>query len=270
MSFSKEQGYLPVSLATIMDNIMVNFNTQFSTNYTTQSFQGTNAYKFYYAIAQELQKNEALTADVFLNLQQYIILTNQKISRPVNTNPGIVDKFLEEGYVASVKPMILADAGKINIAVDVDDGAGDYAATKTAIASLISQITVGGTVTEGGQSETIVLSNGQSFDFKFHLPNEIPIILRLTTTLSENNQVLVGSPEDVKLKLFTNINSRYRLGLNFEPQKYYNIQDDAPWTSDVTLEWSDDAGSTWNSTVFDADFDDLFTFALDDITLVES
>jgi len=144
-----------------------------------------------------------------------------------------------------------------------------YAAEKLEIATIIKDSTVAGAVTQGSQSETIVLSNGQSFDFKFHLPERIPIKLRLTTVLSENNQVEVGNPDDVKIALLAKINASYRLGKNFEPQRYFSIVD-APWAASVLLEYSLDTGATWSSAIYDANFDDLFEFGLEDITLVES
>ena len=268
MSFSLENGYVPTDIPAIMLTLMANINTQFGTSYTAETFVGTNLYKYFYALAQKLQENEVKTSEIFAKLQQYIAITNERISRPVNTNPGIVDKMLAEGYVASVKPMIDADAGKINICVDTDELADDYATVKLAICTLISQITVAGAVTQGAEVETIVLSNGQAFDFKFHLPNRIPIKLKLTLTLSENNQVVVGNPDDVKVLLLANITSRYKLGKNFEPQRYFAVAD-APWTAQVLLEYSDDDGATWASSIYDANYDDLFTYGLADVTLVE-
>lgn len=268
MSFSKENGYTPVSFETIMTYLMNGINTQFGTSYTAESFEGTNFYKYFYTIAQRIQENEVKSSEIFLKLQNYIDYINARISRPVNTNPGIVDRFLKEGYTASVKPMIEADAGKIHICVDVDDAAVDYATVKAAICLLISQITVAGGVTIGTESESIVLTNGQSFDFKYNLPNRIPILIKLTVTLSENNQIAVGNPDDTKMKLLNNILSRYKLGKNFEPQRYFS-QSDTPWASMVVLEYSTDDGVSWSTSVYDAEYDDLLTFGLEDITLIE-
>ena len=393
MSFSQENGYLPVSIDTIMASIMENLNVQFGMSYTAESFVGTNHYKFYYALAQRVQSGEVKTSEIFLKLQQYIAITNERISRPVNTNPGIIEKFanyrstlIPVGLVAAVKPMIDADAGKIHIAVDVFEGVrasgnveitayanllvttpdtisvagvtftaqasaatlgtatfqattsnnvtatslaaqinahattsplvkavasgpivlltarhggtagnayalayvsngtigatisgatlsggttnADYAAMKTEINMLISQITVGGTVTQGSEVTTIVLSNGQSFDFKYNLPDRKATKLKLTIKLSENNQVVIDSPDVVKTRLINNINARYRLGRNFEPQRYFSVLD-APWASEVTLQYSLDGGVTYSSAVYDALYNELFDFTLADIELIE-
>lgn len=386
MSYSRENGYLPVTVDTIMSSIMENINIQFQTSYTTETFVGTNFYKYFYALAQRVQSGEVKTSEIFLKVQQYIAITNEKISRPVNTNPGIIEKFLTEGYIAAVKPMIDADAGKIHIAVDADEGdrakgnaeitnfanlvsgtadtltvagvtftaqsgsvtpganlfqasvsnaatatslaaqinahattsplvkaiasgakvlisakrggtAGNayglvyvsngsvgltvsgatltggttnpaYAAMKAEIALLISEITVAGAVTQGTEVTTIVLTNGQSFDFKFNLPDRKATKLRLTITLSENNQVVIAAPDTIKERLLANINARYRLGRNFEPQRYFSVVD-APWASQVLLEYSLNDGATWSSAVYDAQYNELFDIGLADIELVE-
>ncbi len=271
MGFAQETGYTPSSVATLMDLVMEEINEQFSLSYTTETFLGTNFYKYFYALIQELQKSEVKTSEIFLKLQDYFATTNERISRPVNTNPGIIEKFQTQGFVASLKPMIETDAGKIHICVDVDDGAEDYADTKVEICTLIKNSTAGGTVTMGDQVETLVLSNGQSFDFKYALPDRAETWLRLTIPASENNQFVILSPEEIKEILLANIAAKYQLGKNFEPQRYFTIID-APWAESVLLEYSfdwDGETGTWASTVFDAEFDDLIDVALARIIVVQ-
>ena len=400
MGYAQESGYTPTDINTIMTSIMNNINTQFGLDpaYTMETFEGTNAYKYFYALAQRAQENEIKTSEIFLKLQGYFDLINARISRPVVTSPGIIEKLLTEGYVASVKPMIDADAGKINVCIDVDDGvhaegfftitsyanlvsgtddsvgvgattftaqtgsvtpggttfqaatsneatavslaaqinahatagalvkarvvgakvllralqggsAGNsialaytdndtnvgatksgtaltggedfegedsetYADVKEELCTLLSQITVAGAVTQGTQSESIVLSNGQSFDFKYHLPNLLTVHLKLTITLSENNQVVISSPDDIKTSLITNINAKYQLGKNFEPQRYFSVVD-APWAASVLLEYSFNYDTvaetgTWSSAIYDADYRDLLDIKLANVILVET
>lgn len=392
MGFSQENGYIATDVATIMASIMANINTQFNLSpaYTMETFVGTAAYKYFYALAQKVQQGEIKTAEIFQKLQIYIDTINARISRPVTTQPGTIEKIESEGYQTSVKPMILANAGLRHICIDVDDGvhskgtititnfanlvdgtddtitidgtaftaqsgaatpgdatfqaatdlastaeslatqinahatvsqvvraraqgavvyltaihggtdgdsitttyeqlgtgdgatadqatlAGgedpedDYEALRLEICTLISQITVGGVVTVGTETETIVLSNGQGdFDFSYNLPNRLEVHLRLTTVLSDNNQLLVGSPDDVKLQLLENIQDRYRLGRDFEPQRYFSVVD-APWAASVLLEYSLDEGDTWESGIYEAEYDDLFEIDLANITLVET
>lgn len=269
MGYSNDSGYTPTSIESIMSSIMAGINTQFGTAYTTETFVGTNFYKYFYALAQRMQENEVKTSEIFLSLQQYFDVTNEAISRPVVTSPGLIEKLEEEGYTASVKAMIDADAGKINICVDTDEDADDYADVKLAINTIIKDSTVAGAVTQGTESSTIVLSNGQSFAFKYHLPNRIEVDLRLTLTLSENNQNVILSAEDVKEILIANVLARYKLGKDFEPDRYF-AQSDAPWAGAVLLEWSDDSGVNYHDEIYEADYDDLFEIDLARIHLVEA
>lgn len=282
MGYANESGYTPETIEDIMLSIMGVINTQFGSSYTYETFVGSNFYKFYYALAQLMQKNGVKTSEIFLKLQQYLIITNERISRPVATPQGIIEKiesltFDDEDVklVASLKQPINEDAGKAFICVDVDNAHPDYADIKALICETIKNSIAAGIVTQGDQVETIVLSNGQAFDFKYSLPERIPVWLKLTLTLSENNQLLIGDPEDTKLLLLRNINANYKLGKNFEPERYFGVND-APWAGDVVLEWTDDVtdgevdiGAVWNTTIFNADFDQIFDIDLARIELIE-
>lgn len=267
MGFSQENGYIPESVEQIIDWLRVKVNELFNTSYTPETFEGTNWYKMSYAWAQRMQESEIKTAEIFLKLQQYIAFIQDRISRPVNTAPGIVEKMKAEGWEASVKPVTLLDAGQISIAVDVDETKPEYPAQKETILNLISQITVGGTVTNGTETGNVVISNGQSFEYKFFLPNRIATQLRLTITESENNQNTIPSDEEIRDLLVEKISSIYRLGKNFEPQTYFTVED-APWASQVLLEYSINGGANWSDDIYDADFDDLLTFGLEDILVI--
>jgi hypothetical protein len=66
MSFSEENGYIPVPIETIMGQFMIGINNEFGTTYTIETFTGTNFYKYFYSIAQLVQKNEVKTSEIFL------------------------------------------------------------------------------------------------------------------------------------------------------------------------------------------------------------
>lgn len=266
MSYSQENGYVPVTFATMMNAIREAINAQFTLDYTEATFIGTNWYKYFYVLVQKALENETKTAEIFAKLQEYIATTNARIQRPSVSLPGIMDSFESYGYIASVKKMIEADAGKISVAVDVDDADEDYAAQKLEICNLLKDFVVAGVFFTGDQSEDLTLSNGQEFTFSYHLPNVIPTLLTLTIVSSNNQEVTLPSDEEIRQVLFDNINARYRLGWDFEPQRYFT-QVDAPWAASILLEYNPDgAGDT--SEVFEADFDDKITFALDDITVL--
>jgi hypothetical protein len=136
------------------------------------------------------------------------------------------------------------------------------------VCTLISQYVVAGVITQGTETESIVLTNGQSFDFKYHLPDRVDVWLRLTLTTSRNNQSVIATPDETKLKLMQNIAAEYQLGKDFEPERYFTIAD-APWAGDILLEYSIDEGANWETEVFESLFDDLFVVLLENITLVE-
>lgn len=269
MSFELEQGYIPVSFEAIMEDLRVYSNTQFGTTYTTENFVGTNFYKYYYAAAQKIQQGEIKTSEIFQKLKEYIVITNQAIARPVATFQGIIDRFAAEGYVASVKAPADADAGKVFICVDVDNTDPDYADIKLELCTIIKDSVSLGMVTQGTESSTIVLTNGQGFDFKYDLPDRHTTLLRLTVTTSDNNQMLIGDPDVTKATLLANIAADYSLGKDFEPQRYFSIAD-APWASQVLLEYSINAGANWYSVIYEANYDDLLEVSLADTTLIEN
>lgn len=269
MSFSSLNGYIPPTIETLMLSVMANVNALFGTSYTQETFIGTNHYKYFYGLMQLVQENEIKTGEIFAKLSDYFALTNESIARPAVTAPGLLDQLAKAGYLASIKPPIDADAGKIYVCVDTDDDADDYADVKLEIANILKNTVVGGVVTQGTEVTNLVLTNGQSFAFKFFVPTLIPVLLRLTVTLSENNQYVIDSPDDQKLKLIANIFAKYKLGKNFEPQRYFTILD-APWAASVKLEWSTNGGTTWSSTVYDAAYNELFDVKLENITLIEN
>jgi hypothetical protein len=268
MSFASDTGYIPQTISQMMELVRLNVNTQFGTTYTTDTFLGTNFYKYFYALIQRLQANEVKTSEIVLRMQEYFNITNEKIQRPNTTHPGIFDYFGSKGYFVSTKPPIDADAGKAYICVDVDDAAPGYASTKLEICQIVNECVVAGVISQGTEVESITQSNGQSFDFKFNLPDRIEVLLRLTLTLSDNNEFTILPVDTVKQNLKTNIDSRYKLGKNFEPQRYFSVMD-APWTAMVLLEWSDDAGANWHDEVYESEYDEVFTFDLSDISIVE-
>ncbi len=267
MSFAQDQGYIPSTVKDLMALVMAGVNTQFGTTYDEETFLGTNFYKYFYALVQRLQENEIKTSEIVLKLQQYFSETNEAIVRPNTTNPGLVDYFAARGFLVSVKEPNDTDRGKVYIAIDLDSGAEGYAAKKLEANTIIKDSVPAGIVSQGTEVSTIALSNNQSFDFKFNLPDESPIKLKLTITLSANNQFAILTDSEVIDKLYENITARYRLGLSFEPQRYFSVLD-APWAASVLLEYSLDGGSVWLDDVYVSNYDELLTFTIADISVV--
>lgn len=268
MSFTSENGYIPETIEALISIVREGINTQFGTDYTVDTFIGTNWYKYFYSLIQELQSSEVKTSEIFDKLTQYFEVTNERLFRPGSTPEGIVDRILEVGYTASVRPMIVEDAGKIAVCVDIDDEIEDYEAQRLAINTVLKTCVAAGIYFEGTEEDTIALSNGQGFDFSFNLPDRVETLLKLTITLSENNTFAVSSPEDVKALLFANVQARYHLGLNLEPQKYFAITD-APWAAEIKLEYSIDDGMNWLTDVIEAEYDAIYEMTLENIEVVE-
>jgi hypothetical protein len=269
MGFSKENGYTPVPIDQMMVIVMGLINEQFGTAYTIETFVGTNEYKYFYALMQRLQENEVKTSEIFLKVQSYFRITNETLARPNTTVQGLIDYCATMDFDISVKPPIEAEAGELRVAVNLDDAALDFADKKIEFANILKTCVPAGVVTIGDETETVILSNAQSFDFNFNLATTIPILLKVTLVQSDNNLFTVLNPEEIAALLFENVNARYHFGLNFEPQRYFSVVD-APWAESVLLQYSVDAGGNWLSAVATLAYDDLYTFGLADITVVES
>lgn len=274
MSFAQDNGYTPSTFDDLMDAAMEVINTQRGTTFTRETFVGTNWYKFCYVVVQLMIRNEVKTAEIFLKLQEYINTTNLRIQRPSVSLPGVIDSLESRGYVSSVRKPTAETAGEVAVCVEVDDSAEDYAATRLLICNLLKDYYAAGMVFDGTEEETITLSNGQDFDFSYNLPDETPLTLRLTITSSDNLEVVIPSDVEIRQRIYDNIHGstdgsiakRYRLGWDFEPQRYYTLAD-APWAATILLEWSDNDGETWSSDVIEAEFDDLFVIGEEGITV---
>jgi tryptophanase len=73
-----------------MELVREGVNDQFGSSYAAETFQGTNFYKYFYALVQRLQENEVKTSEIVLKLQQYFEITNEEITRPNTTHPGLL------------------------------------------------------------------------------------------------------------------------------------------------------------------------------------
>lgn len=270
MSFSQENGYIPQSFDEIMNLIRLNINSTFNTTYTEQTFIGTGWYKFYYRPVQKIAQLEVKTSEVFFKLQQYITQVNQRVQRPSVSIEGIIDSFKDNGFRVSVKEMEIGSAGTISICVDIEKPSPvtpEYEAKRLEICTLIKDFVSAGMITLGTESEDITISNGQQFTFKFFLPERLNIKYRVTINKSENNLLVIPDDEEIRAKIFNNINELYRMGWNFEPQRYFAICD-APWADSILAQYSIDNGVTWTGNVFDAEFDDLLIVNLEDIEVI--
>ena len=269
MPYTNDNNYTPDSFADLMARLMNGVNAQFKTTFTYETFVGTGFYKFFYILAQEMLTVENEFAEVYAKLQDFIRYTNEKIAIPKTPREGLIDTFAKAGYLVSLEPQTLDNAGKLGVCVDVDPAGGDFGDKKKDILSLLKEYTVAGLYYAGDQRGQVRLSNGQDFDFAFYTPTRKEISLKLTIKLSKNTTIVADGENVIKEKLLKNLSELYRLGNNFEPEKYFTISRDAPYASAISLEWKAGADN-FSSGVYEADFKDLLLFDAGRIQVVMS
>lgn len=261
MPFSTDNNYTPDSFNDIMTGVMNGVNTRFGTSYTFDTFVGSGFYKFFYPMVQRLLAEENTFAEAYSKLQDYIRTTNETILIPKTPREGLIKTFSDAGYTVSIEPQTLANAGKLGVCVDVNPAAQTFSATKQEILDLLKERTVAGLYYNGDQRGNSRLSNGQDFEFAFYTPTRKNMYLILTITLSQNTTIIADSSTVATEKLLKNLADLYRLGNNFEPDKYFTISRDAPYASAVELSYSDSGQpNDYHTGVYQADFKELFVF----------
>ncbi len=122
----------------------------------------------------------------------------------------------------------------------------DYAALKQEIINKMGAWLSAGLYYTGTEEGTRIALNGQTFTYKFAMPDPVNILVRITATASANAKTPILNENQIRDIFDANFASLYRLGLNFEPEKYLEIARDLPFASDILLEYSENAGSTWS------------------------
>lgn len=261
MPFTTENNYVPETFNDLMTRFMQGVNSQFGTSYTQESFVGTGWYKFFYPIAQNILTVENLFAQTYAKLQDYIRTTNEAIAIPKTPREGLIKTFADRGFVISIEPQTLANAGTLGVCVDVDPAAAGFTQTKQTILDILKEYTVAGLYYNGNQTGTSRLSNGQDFTFAFYTPTRRDLYLKLNVQLSQNTSIVADDRNTIKSKLLANLSALYQLGNNFEPDKYFTISRDAPYASKITLSYSFTGNEgSYETDVYQANFKDLFEF----------
>ena len=271
MAYTDENGFIPDTMEDLINDFMNGINTKFGTSYTLDTFVGSNFYKYFYVIAQQIIDNEIVFAQAFQKLQDYIRSTNETISIAKTPLDGLIKVFADAGYQISIEPMTALNAGTLGVCVDVDDEATDYADMKLEILTMLKDYTVAGIFFSGTETGDIALTNGQSFEFGFDLPTEYASTeLQLTITLSQNVNIVPDSESEIKTKLLANLANRYSIGRDFEPDRYFDILTDAPYASSVLLKWRKTSGDSFSGAVYSANYKDVFRFDASRISVVIS
>jgi hypothetical protein len=124
----------------------------------------------------------------------------------------------------------------------------DYSDTKQEIINRMAAWLTTGLYYNGTEEGEKVALNGQTFTYKYALPTLIEILVRITVTRSATTQLPIKNTNQNRDIFNANFAEMYRLGLDFEPEKYLEIARDLPFASDILLEYSEDAGSSWDAT----------------------
>ncbi len=261
-------GYVPSGFNDILARLIARVNEQFGTSYTEQTFVGTNFYKCFYPLIQEVISAEADFAEAYEKLADYIRDTNSVLNVSKTPDDALISAFKEAGYVLSLEKNTLDNAGTIAACVDVDGDAEDYPAKKAEILELLKENTVAGMYFKGSERGFRTLTNGQDMEFAFALPLRSNMALKLTLTLSGDTNILVESEDEIKNKLLKNLADMYSLGRKFEPARYFTISRDCPYAAAVLLEYKKDGEESWSSGVYQSDYTDLFVFDKNNIEVV--
>lgn len=228
-------------------------------------FEASKEYETFYSSAQVDIGMQAAFSVTFEMLKAYIQSINFEISRPATVPTKIIESIKDQfGYVASVKKMTLADAGKMHIAIDYDD-----TGENVEIAKLLSEVIVGGIVTDGNITQSTPIGDGISFDYKWTKMAHKTIKFRISIKKSKNSRFDADKPGDIVAKFLSNWDEEYTAGLDIEPETYFEIGRDAPYASRVLTEYSLDDGGTWSNDSFETVFSDLYipTIGEGDITI---
>lgn len=267
MTYTVTNGYSPRDYETILAECVEIVNKEFGTSYTSQSFTGTNLWKFLYTTIQGLMTVENNIAELGVKLQDYIRTQNESLIIPRSSYDGIMQIIKDElGLVSSIKVIDTAEeAGQIFLAVDVNNDSDDYADRKAQIFKILHENMGAGLFYNGTETGQVTASNGQVFNYAFDLPTETPLKVKIQVRVSENTTLFVETPNQVKNKFLANFAKFYRLGYDFEPQTYLSRDRDLPFASEINVSYSANGGTEYATAILEAMYDEKFTISPNDV-----
>lgn len=267
MSFSVVNGYSPRSYETILDDCVAVVNDEFKTNYTRQTFVGTNLWKYLYATIQGMMTIENNISELGVKLQDYIRTQNEELIIHRSSADGIMQAIKDElGLVSSLKPVSSsADAGEIYLAVDVDNEQENYSELKQKIIETLHKYLTAGLHYNGTEAGTVTATNGQVFNYAYELPTKKQLKIQIQVKVSDNTNIFVETTNSIKEKFLKNFSEIYRLGYDFEPQQFLNISRDLPFASEITIKYSTNSGSSWATEILESDYKTKITIAENDV-----
>lgn len=259
MSFDVENGYAPRTFDDLLAAYTEAINSRFGTSYTPESIVGTDWYKYMYSNIQAIMSVENRIAEMSTKIQDYITYINDSIRLPKSSPDGIMQELQTKlGVISSIRPVDSeANAGHLLLACDVDTTAADYAELKQKIFDTMGECCTTGLYYPDTQTErgTFTAINGQDFPAAYALPVNKEFYVKITVTVSRNTKLFIPI-EGVIVELFkTKFAEAYRFGYDFEPDAYL-CKEDLPFASSIQVGYNFDGGSTWETEVYKAAYNE--------------
>ncbi|WP_165312974.1 hypothetical protein [Vibrio ziniensis] len=247
MKWDSSSGVTPEDFDTHIGryySAFINSKTEYK-NIAFNTFVASDEYKVYYAAAQVDMYADTIMAETFLKMSEFIQTTNLKIGNPTTTPNALIAGLREKfGLRSSVKQMIEADSGKMHVAIDYTPSAQ----LNLEIAQYMeSSCVVASTYMVGDIEQDIVLSEGGIETYRWVVADEQDILFKVTIKTSRNSNVIIDTPETVVSTFLANFDSFYWVGMDVEPERYFEINRDAPYAAEIVTEYSFDDGVTWKT-----------------------
>lgn len=268
MGFNTNNGFTVDSFDVIINNYYQTHIDEWGQDVSFDQFKASKEYELYYTAAQIDLYNQGYFAQTFEYIKTYIDQKNQKIQRPTPIVDRIVARFAESdyGFLCSVRQVTEATRGTLAICLDYTPDAETNARIGK---TLIDECAIGGIWTDGTITESVSISNGQSFDIKWTIPTQRTVNLKYTIIRSKNTLIAQQPANVIREMILENFAKRYAMGLDIEPQKYLTMCD-LGWASSIEGERQTDSDEGFTQNVYNSPYNELFKVIVnpDDIVVV--
>ena len=256
MPYTTENGFVPNTFDEQITLYYTEWSQKFNTEVSFSQFEGSKEYSIFYSNAQVDINAQAIFANAYFKALDYIRDANHRIELKGINREKLIKSIEDLGYLASLKPTIIAEAGKSFICIDYNEIAED----KPLIAKTISENIAAGIITVNGASGEIVeshtISNGQSFDYGWVEPTEVDVEWKIQYRVDRNSREPVDTAEAIQQRFYENYDKIYRLGNDIKPEQYYSTISDAPWASEIIISY--DLGTGFVTAVLETDYDSRY------------
>lgn len=263
MKWDDEFGVIPENFDTHMGryySAFINSRTEYNAVAYNQ-FVASDEYKIFYPSAQIDMYIDNLLAETFLKMSDFISAANLRISNPTTTPNALMAGLLERfGFRSSVKQMTEENAGKMHVAIDYTPDAD----LNYQIASYFEKTAVvGSTYMVGDVEQDIVLEKGGIETYRWVAATEQAMHFRIRITRSRNSTAVEDTPESIVSLFLANFELFYWVGMDVEPERYFEINRDAPYAAEIITEYSLDDGDSWQSDPYISPYNMKFVPELD-------